>query len=158
MRVRIDADERERARVAGRARQAYAVEHGIRDAYGFHGHGLRAHMIGALGEVVVADYLGVEWTAFAERFQDIEADCGTDLQVRAVIRPAHRLMLRPHDRDDQRFVSVYLALGFESADIRGWLWGAEGKRSCYWTAADRTRPPCWAVPASALRSTSLLTP
>jgi hypothetical protein len=58
------------------------------------------------------------------------------------------LILHPKDKDHDRF---YLCVGMNGEyDIRGWIFGIEGKRSEYWDDPTRKGRPAFFVPQEKL--------
>jgi len=98
-----------------------------RDRYGLpdDNDSLFRHINGACGELAVAKWRGCYFTPTINTFK--AADIGTNVQVRTRSRHDYDLLVRPHEADDDIFVLVTgMAPHF---CLRGWIKGAEGKRS-----------------------------
>lgn len=75
-------------------------------------------------------------------------DASPDWEVRWTRRDNGRLILRPRDDEQRRWVLVTGELG--RYVVRGWLYGHEARREEWWEAP-AGREPAWFVPQSALR-------
>ena len=109
---------------------------------------LRHEHLGCLAEAAVAQRLGIPYDGSVNRFHD-RPDVGA-FEVRATDRRHGCLILRDNDHPDRPYV---LAVGDgvrPVIELRGWLWGWEGRRS-EWLRDPHNRRPCWMVPQSALR-------
>lgn len=111
---------------------------------------LAVHIEGAIGEMVVADYLGIEWDGNLGSYQ--AADVGRH-QVRATRWVNGKLIVHPHESDDDRFVLVTQDSGREQAYmIRGWLFGRECKVPKWWADPTGQDRAAFFVPQEALRA------
>ena len=107
------------------------------------------HIIGAVGEAIVAKYFNVFWLGVG-KFRG--PDVGI-LQVRATDLEDGRLVINKKDDDDAIFILVYVVEGVGT--IRGWLRGGDGKRDEY-REAHGGRPATHFVPLDRLRCISEL--
>jgi hypothetical protein len=103
----------------------------------------------ALAEVAVAKATGRFWDASQWRFRDdVTGDVGP-LQVRSTTQANGHLVIRPHDRDDARFVFVVgVAPHYE---IVGSILGRDAKRDEWKVDPGDRGKPCWFVPREALK-------
>lgn len=100
------------------------------------------HVEGAIAELVVARWLGVEWAATVNTFRK-----GFDVsnyQVRWSSKGvgAGELVVRPRDKDAQLFISVRgTAPDYE---LLGWMRGADAKQE-KWKSNPQNRGEAWFV-------------
>jgi hypothetical protein len=107
--------------------------------------GWQLHVEGAAGELAVAKWADKFWSG---NLGDLDADDVGRIQVRTRSRHDYDLIIHPSDPDNRAFVLVTgLAPHFV---LRGWIWGAEGKRPEYWRDPAGGRPAFF-VPQAALR-------
>lgn len=99
---------------------------------------------GACGELAAARALGLYWSGAAGVAK--LPDVGGSVEVRTAAQG--RLILRPDDPDDRRFVLVIGRV--PTFDVCGWIYAGDGKRPEY-AKAPNGRPPAWFVPRSRLR-------
>ena len=134
-------------------RNVEAQRLGLRDAHGFTGDGLTAHIDGALAEVAVAKWLGVFWDAAVGR---IGGDDVGKLGVRSTRHWNGRLRLHHTDRDDRAFVLVVNQS--PRFLLAGWMYAGYGKREEWW--ADPSGDGRWAffVPQRFLAPMAMLSP
>lgn len=143
------------AEVIARARmQETVTEWGYMPAHGATAHSDRAlqlHILGAQGEVVIANYLG--YTAEKGIFG------GTDVgpyQVRTRSNIYYDLILHASDADDAVFILVLGPIdrprpkGTLCFLVAGWCEGAAGKNRLYWNDPAGGRP-AYFVPQRVLR-------
>lgn len=105
-------------------------------------------IIGCLGELAVAKATNKFWSG---SLGNLKAKDVGGIQVRATDYPQGRLILHPADADDDRFVLVRIA-GTE-CDLRGWVFGKDGKQQKYWVENDPKWPklrPAFFVPDESL--------
>lgn len=103
----------------------------------------KAHIEGAAAEAAVGKALGIFWGGDVNTFKapDLEG-----WQVRATDRPGGCLIVRPKDRDGDRFILVIVSIPV--FDVVGWIYGREAKRPEWFRDSG---PPAWFVPQGALR-------
>lgn len=149
MRITLTPGEYQHAAYAGFVRQVQNICAGRTDAHAYTGGGYDIHVLGAVGEFVVARALGRFWAGpGALRAADVGMGAG-GLQVRTSHRPDARLIVHPGDPNDDVFVLVTgTALAYT---ISGWLLGRDAKQRAYWTDPAGGRP-AYFVPRAALRS------
>ena len=136
MRITLTPGEYQHAAYAGFVRQAQNLCAGRVDAHGYRGAGYDIHIVGAVGEFVVARALGVFWAGPGTlRAPDVELGL---LQVRSALRPDSRLIIHPSDPDDAPFVLV-TGSGLVY-DVRGWLMGHAAKDRRWWADPTGSRP------------------
>lgn len=99
---------------------------------------------GAVGEAIVAKYLGAYWLGVGT----FGGDDVARYQVRATGWRDGTLRLHPKDADDRAYISVYVCEG--RGQIHGWLWGHEGKQEQFWADPTGKNRPAYFVPAKFL--------
>lgn len=134
---------------AGFLRQASNVCKGRQDAHGYAGGGYDIHVLGAVGEFVVAQALNLFWAGPGTlRAPDVGR-----LQVRTRSRSHYELIVHDGDDDDAAFVLV-TGQGL-SYQVHGWMYGLEAKARRYWRDPAGGRPAFF-VPQADLRPMDLL--
>lgn len=104
------------------------------------------HVEGACGEVAVAKFLNVFWSASLETF-GMEPDLRPNIEVKTRSSHNYDLLIRKHEDLSQIFVLVTgLAPDFW---IRGWAVGADVV-SDKWIRRHGGRPEAWFIPVSEL--------
>jgi hypothetical protein len=81
---------------------------------------LEVHTVGALAELKVAQWLGKKIKLTHGTFKDV-ADCGHDVEVRAVRKLDGKLVLRDNDATDRRYILTYVSRS--TVKLLGWLEG-----------------------------------
>lgn len=119
---------------AGFLRQATNVCRGRRDAYGYVGSGYDIHVLGAVGEFVVARALGLFWSGPGT----LRAPDVASLQVRTRSRSHYELIVHPDDDDDAAFVLV--TGGGLQYHVHGWIEGRLAKKREWWRDPAGGRP------------------
>jgi hypothetical protein len=118
-----------RAIEVGKGRQAYAVANDLVH-YGNNGdyNPESYHIIGAIGECGTAKHYRLKWTPRIEYVRG-EVDVGGIIDVRSSPVPGtgYNLGIKPGDRDDLPYVLALVHLDDYRVELRGWLWGREGK-------------------------------
>ena len=146
----------------GAARCDWNRNRGHRDTFGHYdvagGDRLASHVVGALGELAVAERWALEWRPLWLKLDKTRPDVG-NLHVRATARADGCLLLHDDDPDDGPFVCVIVE--GRRWRIVGWRFARDGK---HW---NRRRPspnglpqsfflpqpellPVWACPAREL--------
>lgn len=150
--VTLTVDELIHAGSGGMRRHLDHLLRGRGDGQFRHRDSWQHHVCGAMAEMAVAKYLGKWWFPFYDDPFSIEADVGSKWQVRSQEDRSDRepfLVVRERDRDDQAFLLVSYAI--PRFRLHGWCWGREAKQDDYAQPASGGKPPCWFVPAPALR-------
>jgi len=152
-RIKLTAAQCEYADSAGKRRHEFNRDIGAKDAYGFHGDGLKINLEGTRAELAVAVALQVEWIDFSEDYHSIVADVGSCYQVRSTTHQRGNLILHPKDRDDQVFILVR-SHRYPDMEICGWVYGRDAKQKKYWVDG-KYHPSfsgreCYLYPASEL--------
>lgn len=144
--IRLSWNEAHVAAIAGVNRHMTSLynarndQHGARDSWDL-------HVQGALGEMVVAKWLGVYWDAAVNTFK--RPDLGARVQVRCRSRHDYELIVRRDDADQQLFV---LVTGQPPTFfVRGFMLGVDAKRD-EWLKDHGRREKAFFVPHAALRS------
>jgi hypothetical protein len=81
---------------------------------------LEIHTVGALAELKVSQWLGKHERLTHGTFKDV-ADCGHDVEVRAVRKEDGKLVYRDNDASDRRYILTYVSRS--SVKLLGWLEG-----------------------------------
>jgi hypothetical protein len=82
--------------------------------------GIYIHTIGALSELKVSQWLGNKVQLTHGTFKDV-ADCGHDVEVRAVRKKDGKLVYRDNDAPDRRYILTYVSRS--SVKLLGWMEG-----------------------------------
>jgi hypothetical protein len=82
--------------------------------------GIYIHTIGALAELKTSQWLGKKQRLTHGTFKDV-ADCGHDVEVRAVRKKDGKLVFRDNDPADRRYILTYVSRS--SVKLLGWLEG-----------------------------------
>jgi hypothetical protein len=143
--VKLDGSEYLHAMIAGCMRASQNRKLNRRHAHGASaGDSEQCHITGAVGEACVAKMLKSYWLGVGKfRGPDV-----SNIQVRTRSKPHHSLILHREDSDSDVFVSVYAAEGV--GEVRGWIYGRDGKREEFWSDPASGRPAFF-VPNEALR-------
>lgn len=108
---------------------------------------LRAHMLGAAGELAVASYLGLK----DHLFKEAEAKRGSDdlpgIDVKTRSKSRYDLVVQKHENPSKKFVLV--TIENRQTLLHGWCYGHEAMNERYWADPARGRP-AYFVPQSAL--------
>lgn len=114
---------------------------------------LRAHMLGAAGELAVASYLGLK----DHLFKEAEAKRGSDdlpgIDVKTRSKSRYDLVVQKHENPSKKFVLV--TIENRQTLLHGWCYGHEAMNERYWADPARGRP-AYFVPQSALHSMEAL--
>lgn len=139
----------------GVRRQVEALRKNLKDSNGLDPleGGWTQHIEGACGELAVANFLGIAWSASVNNF---DGDDVGPFQVRTRSRHNYDLLIRhPKDRDEKQFILVTgLAPHFL---IRGWITAREGKAvGVYGDPTHKGRTKAYFVQQRHLRPMSML--
>jgi len=105
-------------------------------------HNTRKEIEAIGAEIACARVLGLPWEDTPT--PDKGGDIGPGIQVRHTVRPNGRLFIHDDESDTHKF---YLVTGnFPAYNVRGWVFGHDGKKDQWWDAPDKSRPPCFCVP------------
>ena len=107
-------------------------------------NGWQADIEGALGEMAVAQYLGIYWDEGRTGLPDVGAD-----DVRTTRYHSGHLCLHKSDPDDRRY---WLVTG-ENGEyvIRGWMYGYNAKSPEFWrTMKNQPNRPAYFIPQDRL--------
>lgn len=101
---------------------------------------------GAAAEMAVAKHFGVYWvpSVNAGKASDV-----LDFQVRSTSWPSGKLIVRPKDEKNEKYILVIVIA--ETCSIVGWIWADEAKQDRFWKPADHTGEAAWWVPQSELK-------
>ena len=134
---------------AGLARCANALEMRRVGAHGFDRFSERwqIDVEGVLTEGAAALALGVPYKPVVGELDSLWGDIAEGIQVRGTKYATGSLLIHDRDQDDHAFILVTGIYGIY--DIRGWIWGKEGKKKKYWKV-HKGRGAYW-VPQESLR-------
>lgn len=152
--ITLTPQEAQYAAMVGIQRHIEALRAARPDRYGANtDDGWTLHIEGAAGELAVAKHLGVYWAAPVNTYST-GGDVGA-LQVRTRSRHDYDLIVRPKDRDTDRFILVTGRT--PHFRLHGWITGAEAKQDRY-LQTHGGREPAWFVPAANLHPMEELHP
>lgn len=129
-------------------RQTENIFDGRVHAHGLSGPGWGEHILGAIGEAVVAKALGIYWNGNMGNLRAGDVNAPIRLEVRTSAKPGNRLICYEKDADLAAFILV-TGSGNEY-EIKGWQWGRVCKDPKYWTDPGTGRPNYF-VPQAELR-------
>ena len=116
----------------------------------------RIHVIGAVGEVAFAKWLGVYPSFGVRQFSGMMADieAGCKYEVRHRLKTNHDLIIRDNDPADRVYI---LTRGCPpEVEVAGWCWGGEFKGREDFTANWGSHGECLFVPAQELHDMTAL--
>jgi hypothetical protein len=156
--ITLTKEEARWAMEVGKRRHDECVRKGYRQTDGtFSGNGEVNHMRGAAAELAVAKFLGWQWGATVNTFNDVP-DLGEAVEVRSHVRHQRYLRLKQvndSEKNDKRnsiFVSV-ARLGDQRFRIQGWAYGREAMFDAYLVEKDpQSHKPEWHFPIEKLHS------
>lgn len=149
--VTLTPQELNQASFLGLSRQYKAMTSQNRDSVWekpYH-ESLSAHVVGAMGEMAVAKWLGI-WYSFSEGTYKTDTDLSGDLEVRTRTNTDWSLLVRPQDKDESKFVLVTTSDG-NSLILHGWISGAEAKKDEWVRDWGNRGRPVFSVPQEALK-------
>ena len=133
--VELSSREMIQGAFVGMMRQVENVKKQRPDAYGADAsRGWQIHIEGCLGEMAFAKHMGLYWSG-ANEFQ--AHDVG-EYEIRTTPRNFGDLILHPGDDDDAKYVLVTGHNGIY--EVRGWIFGKEGKNQEWWRDPLGNRP------------------
>lgn len=152
VKVYLTLEETLLAAAVGFYRQEESMKKGLKDAHGYNGKDAwETHIMGAQAEQAVAKYLGVPWSESVNTFGAPDID--PDIQVRTFKNPEDPyLLVRPNDKDKERFVAVYRIDQF-TYKIFGWMYGKDAKKK-EWIRDPNNRGFAYFVPFENLTNIS----
>lgn len=103
---------------------------------------LKNHILGSIGEFIVAQELGFSKPDSINTFK--EPDLPGGIQVRASKSRGDDLILRPADAGSEVYIQVLVDEEKGSGESLGWIYGHEGKKPWFWNAPNG-RPGAWFV-------------
>lgn len=101
---------------------------------------------GACAEMASAKYFDLYWDGSVNTFKN--PDLKPDIQIRNTPYDYGKLIIRPKDNKEERFVLV--CGRFPEYTIAGWIYGYEGQKDEYWDNPNNKKP-AWLVPQDVLR-------
>lgn len=140
-RVELTSSEYLQAMVVGCMRCCEDRKLGRRHAYGARRQDAELHdIVGAIGEAVVAKYLGAFWLGTGTfRGHDVAT-----YQVRSTKYDPPFLCLHSKDDDDKAYICTHVCEGV--GVIHGWMYGSEGKAERYFSDRWKNGRPAFWVP------------
>lgn len=137
-------------------RLTQGIRLGFKETYGHDRNDAPADMIlGAVGEMAAAKYLGIYHNQFTEQDDGPHGDiCGVDVRTRRKID--HDLLL--HRRDTPHRPCVLAIVVWERMPVvrlAGWTYTREGQKEEYWRELQKGRP-CYVYPQKKLAPMSTL--
>ena len=150
MRVELTAQEVQIAALAAVLRTGAALTNALQHRYGYDGaNGWQVEIESSCAELAVCKALGVYWSGLAgPGARDV-----TGCEVRHTELDHGRLILHPSDPDDVPFVLVTGKRG--DYELRGWIYGIDGKKDMYWDDPTRKGRPAFFVPQADLNKWEL---
>lgn len=127
--VTVSKDELDGAVAHGKELHRLAIEAGRPDRHGLKNSTDEIHVLGAIGEMVVAKFLGVAWEPTQDFNERGKGDVTNDgrYEVRCTRRRNGRLIVRDNDHDDRPYILVTHHDDYTFA-IRGWMLGRDAKK------------------------------
>lgn len=150
-----EADKAEARRV-GKARYKQAIELGRSQPYGDPGTDQRLFIdcYSSLAELVVANYLGLPWTALVDDLTTKPPDVGSRVEVRWSPRPGGHLI--GHDDDTDGWVMVSVRGQLPGMAIMGWTTVTTMKQEHYRNHPKARNPTDFWMPIEELMMPELL--
>ncbi len=145
------------AAVVGIERNASAIHRGWKLEQGRKDLGIERDIIGAIGELAVARYMGTQWTPVTNALDNMTGDVD-GYQVRTVTNPAGSLIVKRTDDDLHRYILAVIGRDTErkslTVRIAGWMQGKDAKMREYFRDVDPAKgihAAAWFVPQARLR-------
>lgn len=107
---------------------------------------------GAAAEMAVAKALDMYWDGSVDTFKG-KADVGFDIEVRMTDMRIPKLIFRPGDPVDRKYVlaqNLWVNGGKPKFELLGWLEGKKAKRKKFLTDNGNGRKPAYFVPVNEL--------
>lgn len=156
--IRLTEGDLERAHSEAQRRQDYNQARNLKGrnrAAATGDEALRLHILGCVGELAVAKYLGMESRVFdAQGPIRGSSDLPGNIEVKTRPKANYDLLVQFGDDPNKIFVLVTHE-GGESAHVRGWIRGKDAMRKEYVRELVRGRP-CYVIPQKALESPQTL--
>ncbi len=155
VRYHFTDEQRARAIRVGTERQQFHDRRGTPNSYGLaadHAESLRINRVGALAELCVAAWLGVDdqWVEVTDDYANLKGDVVPGLEVRSTRARRGGVLLHPRDDDRRTYVGVRThGANAGWVELVGWIVAADGKDPRWWPGRYPERP-CFMVPAAAL--------
>lgn len=115
---------------------------------GFDESGYAQNILGVCGEIAFSKFLGIPYSPPAMKSVDVKG-----YEVRTASKESYRLIIRPRDANDKKFVLV-VKCGDRAFKVQGWITAGEAKEVGERKNPDKGRGagPAWFVPAEKLHS------
>lgn len=151
--ITLTSVEVTQAAMIGIMRHVQDLKQGLHARHGLlPGNAWQIHIEGACGEMAVAKHYGKYWNG---NIGNLKAHDVGHLEVRTTRHENGRLILHKTDPDDAVF--VLLTGECPSYTLRGWIRGADGKKTEFWDEP-RAGRAAYFVPASKLTQTQISGP
>lgn len=144
--IRLSEDDVFWASWAADQRNRANVKRGSKEAHGAAGRRLDYNIVGALGELAFARWLGATWEGYTPYTYGARDVAG--FEIRSVEHPTHNLLL--HDNDKPSAPYVLMVGQVDRWHIAGWIRGRDGMDPRWFTDKGNDRP-AYFIPPSALR-------
>jgi hypothetical protein len=144
-------EELEQALREGERRQAVNEQSGLRGRNGGPRYGKLAHeihLLGAMGEMAVASYLGLKQHLYLETRPRRGSDDLPGIDVKTRSRHRYDLIVQKNEDPLKKFVLV--TIENQETIIRGWCLGEDAMKEEFWADPARGRP-AYFVPQATLR-------
>jgi hypothetical protein len=123
-----------RAREVGLQRHGYALQAGLKHYGNKADDSDSHHVVGAIAECAVAKYLNLPWRANVGNIHGVDVGDAVEVRARRVPGTGTDLAIRPHDKDEKPVVLVFVFANYQ-CELRGWIFGHEGKNVGPWNEA-----------------------
>lgn len=136
-----------RATRIGACRRIVSLQQGLANKYGYQGNPWDDDIISANSECATGYGLKRRWLEGINTYK--APDVEDNIQVRWTAKESNRLIVRPQDHDDHRYVLVTGQIPYFK--LWGYMYGSEVKGHDEWRYAANNRPPAWFVDKDNLR-------
>lgn len=153
IRIELSAEEKRIASEEARRRQSANERLGLagrNNAPSVGAQALKAHLLGAAGEMAVASYLGLKHGLYREN-SAIPGSCDLPGMIDVKTRNGHRrdLIVQRNENPWKKFILV--TIENKEILIRGWCHGSEAMLAQFWKDPAKGRP-AYFVPQSVLHA------
>ena len=148
--VNLTPAEMQVAYMVAAQRQIMNVKVGAKDTYGaaqFH-NAIALNMTGCAAEMAVAKGLNLFWSGSVGNYN--ASDVGGMVEVRSIVRPTDSLIIHDEDKDGLPYVLCHSIPNTFTFDLKGWIWGKQGKDRKFWRDPQGTNRHAYFVPQDEL--------
>lgn len=149
-RITLNDDEIQYATSVGNSRHEESIASGRTSKLG-DTDTRQSHVMGAIGELAAAKYLGVRWRASVGTFKTVP-DVGR-YEVKAVSGAHHRLLMNANEKTDP-YILAHVK-GHE-CDLLGWITMEDALKVCYMDDPGNRGKPCRCVDQKDLKDPATL--